>query len=162
MIHPTSMAVLRQLSIELKESRVNWVVTGSLNFALQGLPFEPHDIDIQTDKQGVYEIERRFSSQVSRKVTFSSTERMRSHFGALLIDGIVVEIMGDIEKWLENGTWQTPIDLRSQRQFIHVDGMTIPVLSLAYQAQAYLKLGRLERAEMLREAASRATQDVQP
>jgi hypothetical protein len=36
--------------------------------------------------------------------------------------------MGDIEKWLENGTWETPIDLRSQRQFIHVDGMTIPVL----------------------------------
>jgi hypothetical protein len=41
-------------------------------------------------------------------------------------------------------------------------GMTIPVLSLAYEAQAYLKLGRLERAEMLREAASRATQDVEP
>jgi hypothetical protein len=162
MIHPTYMAVLRQLSIELKESRVNWVVTGSLSFALQGLPFEPHDIDIQTDKQGAYEIERRFSSQVSRKLTFSSTERMRSHFGALLIDGIVVEIMGDIEKWLENGTWEIPIDLRSQGQFIHVDGMIIPRLSLADEAQAYLKLGRLERAELLREAASRATQDVQP
>ncbi len=162
MIHPTYMAVLRQLSTELKESRVNWVVTGSLSFALQGLPVEPHDVDIQTDKQGAYEIERRFSSQVSRKVTFSSTERMRSHFGALLIDGIVVEIMGDIQKRLEDGIWETPIDLRSQRQFIHVDGMTIPVLSLAYEAQAYLKLGRLERAEMLREAASRATQDVQP
>ena len=162
MIYPTYMAVLRQLSTELKESRVNWVVTGSLSCALQGLPFEPHDIDIQTDKQGAYEIERRFSSQVSRKVTFSSTERMRSHFGALLIEGIVVEIMGDIQKRLEDGTWETPVDLRSQRQFIHVAGMTIPVLSLAYEAQAYLKLGRLERAEMLREAASRATQDVQP
>ncbi len=160
MIYPTYMAVLRQLSTELKESRVNWVVTGSLSCALQGLPFEPHDIDIQTDKQGAYEIERRFSSQVSRKVTFSSTERMRSHFGTLLIEGIVVEIMGDIQKRLEDGTWETPVDLRSQRQFIHVAGMTIPVLSLAYEAQAYLKLGRLERAEMLREAASRATQDA--
>ena len=118
MIYPTYMAVLRQLSTELKESRVNWVVIGSLSCALQGLPFEPHDIDIQTDKQGAYEIERRFSSQVSRKVTFSSTERMRSHFGALLIEGIVVEIMGDIQKRLEDGTWETPVDLRSQRQFI--------------------------------------------
>ena len=137
-------------------------VTGSLSFALQGLPFEPHDIAIQTDKQGAYEIDRRFSLQVSRKGTFSSTERMRSHFRAGLFDGIVVQIMGDIEKWLENGTWETPIDLRSQRQFIHVDGMTIPVLSLAYEALAYLKSGRLERAAMLHEAASRATQDVQP
>jgi hypothetical protein len=90
MIHPTYIAVPRQLSTQLKESWVNWVVTGSLSFALQGLPFEPHDIGIQTDKQGADEIERRFFSQVSRKVTFSSTERMRSHFGAGLFDGIVV------------------------------------------------------------------------
>jgi len=161
-IQPTYLAVLRQLFAELKESQVNWVVTGSLSFALQGLPLEPHDIDIQTDTEGAYEIERRFSSQVSRNVTFASTERMRSHFGALLIDGIIVEIMGDVQKRLKDGTWEAPVDLRSHRQVVHIEGMDIPMLSLAYEAQAYLKLGRLERAEMLREAASRTTQDAQP
>ena len=159
MIHPTYLTVLRQLFTELTESKVNWVVIGSLSFALQGLPLEPHDIDIQTDQEGAYQIERRFSSQVSRNVTFSATEHIRSHFGALLIDGLVVEIMGDIQKRLEDNTWELPVDLRSQRQFVHVDGMDIPVLSLAYEAQAYLKLGRLERAEVLREAASRARKD---
>ena len=162
MIQPIYMVVLRQLFTELKESQVRWVVTGSLSFALQGLPLEPHDIDIQTDTEGAYEIERRFSSQISRKVAFSSTERMRSHFGALLIEGIVVEIMGDIQKRLEDGTWEASVDLKSHRQFVHVEGMDIPVLALAYEAQAYLKLGRLERAAMLQEAASRTTQDVQP
>jgi len=152
MIHPAYLVVLRQLYTELTGSGVNWAVTGSLSFALQGLPLEPHDIDIQTDEEGAYEIERRFSSSVSRKVTFSATEHIRSHFGALLIDGIVVEIMGDIQKQLEDGSWESPVDLRSQRQFVHVDDMEIPVLSLAYEAQAYMKLGRLERAEMLREA----------
>ncbi len=162
MIQPTYLAVLRQLFAELKESQVNWVVTGSLSFALQGLPLEPHDIDIQTDTEGAYEIERRFFSQVSRNVTFASTERMRSHFGALLIDGIIVEIMGDVQKRLKDGTWEAPVDLRSHRQVVHIEGMDIPMPSLAYEAQAYLKLGRLERAEMLREAASRTTQDAQP
>ena len=161
-IQPTYLAVLRQLFAELKESQVNWVVTGSLSFALQGLPLEPHDIDIQTDTEGAYEIERRFFSQVSRKVTFASSERMRSHFGALLIDGISVEIMGDVQKRLEDGTWEAPVDLRSHRQVVPIEGIDIPVLSLAYEAQAYLKLGRLERAEMLREAASCTTQDAQP
>ncbi len=140
---------------------MNWVVTGSLNFALQGLPLEPHDIDIQADKEGAYEIERRFSSLVSRSVTFSATERIRSHFGALLIEGIVVEVMGDLQKRLEDGTWETPLELSSQRQFVEREGREIPVLALAYEAQAYLKLGRLERAEMLREASARAAQDTQ-
>ncbi len=158
MIHPTYLTVLRRLYTELKGSGVSWVVTGSLSFALQGLPLEPHDIDIQTDREGAYEIERRFSSSVSRKVVFSATERMRSHFGALLIDGIVVEIMGDIQKRLEDGTWERPVDLRSQRKFVHVDDMEIPVLSLEYEAEAYMKMGRLERAEMLREYAAKLKQ----
>jgi hypothetical protein len=162
MIQPIYLVVLRQLFTELQESQVIWAVTGSFSFALQGLPLEPHDIDIQTDTEGAYEIERRFFSQIGRKVAFSSTKRMRSHFGALLIEGIVVEIMGDVQKRLEDGMWETPVDLKSHRQFIHVEGMDIPVLALTYEAQAYLKLGRLERAAMLQEAASRTAQDVQP
>jgi hypothetical protein len=164
MIQPTYLAVLRQLFAELKESQVNWVVTGSLSFALQGLPLEPHDIDIQTDTEGAYEIERRFSSQVSRNVTFASTERMRSHFGALLIDGIIVEIMGDVQKRLKDGTWEAPVDLRSHRQVVHIEGMDIPMLSLAYEAQAYLKLGRLDglRCSERQPHAGRRTRSLNP
>jgi hypothetical protein len=79
---------------------------------------------------------------------FSSTERICSHFGAFLIEGMVVEVMGDIQKRLEDGTWETPVNLRSHRQIVACDGMDIPVLSLEYEADAYRKLGRLERAEM--------------
>ncbi len=153
MIDPAFIAVLRRIVTTLRDGGVNWVLTGSLSFALRGLPLEPHDIDIQTDEQGAYEIERRFSSQVSRKVRFSASERMRSHLGALLIDGIEVEIMGDIQKRLEDGPWEAPVDLNSHKQFVHFEGMRVPVLTLDYEAQAYQKMGRLERAEMLRRAA---------
>jgi hypothetical protein len=61
---------------------------------------------------------------------------------------MVVEVMGDIQKRLEDGTWETPVNLRSHRQIVACDGMDIPVLSLEYEADAYRKLGRLERAEM--------------
>jgi hypothetical protein len=77
---------------------------------------------------------------------------MRSHLGALLIDGIEVEIMGDIQKRLEDGSWESPVDLNSHRRFVNFEGMQVPVLSLEYEAQAYQKMGRLERAEMLRRA----------
>jgi len=66
-----------------------------------------------------------------------------------MIDGIKVEIMGDIAKRLEDGTWEEPVDLERYKQFVGVEGMQVPVLSLEYEYQAYLKLGRIEKAQML-------------
>ncbi len=150
-IDPTYLNILRQIYTRLKDSSINWAVTGSLGFALQNVPAAtPHDIDLQTDEAGAYEIERLLSEHVTRNVAFSSAENIRSHFGALTIDGIKVEIMGDISKRLEDSTWERPVDLERYKQFVEVEGMQVPVLSLEYEYQAYLKLGRLEKAQMLR------------
>lgn len=146
----TYLKVLRKINARLNKTSVNWAVTGSLGFALQGVPVKPNDIDIQTDNRGAYEIERHFSEFVIKRVTFSSTERIRSHFGELMIDGIKVEIMGDIQKRLENGRWENPVDLEHHKRVVEVEGMQVPVLSLEYEYQAYLKLGRVDKAEMLR------------
>ena len=150
MLNPDYLKVLRKINTRLNNTSVNWAVTGSLGFALQGVPVEPNDIDIQTDKRGAYEIERRFSEFMTKRVTFSSTERIRSHFGELMIDGIKVEIMGDIQKRLEDGSWENPVDLEHHKQVVEVEGMQVPVVSLEYEYQAYLKLGKIDKAEMLR------------
>ncbi len=150
MIDSNYLHVLCKIYDGLKDSNINWVITGSFGFALQGLKTKIHDIDIQTDTSGAYEIECRFSDFIVRKVTFSSTKRIRSHFGVLKIDGIKVEIMGDIQKRLENGTWENHIDLTKYKKFIEIEGMKIPVLSLEYEYRAYLKLGRIQKAKMLK------------
>ena len=151
MIDPRFLAVLRKVHARLASTDVNWAVTGSLGFALQGMPVEPHDIDIQSDEKGAYEIERLFSEYVSHPVALSSTEAMRSHFGALAIDGLEVEIMGDIQKRSDDGAWQEPTDLNRHKRMVDVEGMRVPVLSLEYEREAYLKMGRVEKAERLRE-----------
>lgn len=150
MIDLLYLDVLRQIHARLSNTDVNWVVTGSLGFALQGVPVQPNDIDIQTDKAGAYAIERRFSDVVIRKVKFSATERIKSHFGALQIDGIKVEIMGDIQKKGPDGVWEEIVDPARYKRMVEIDGMLMPVLSLEYEYQAYLKFGRVERAKMLR------------
>lgn len=149
MIPQTHLKVLRKLYERLKDSSVNWVVTGSLGFALQGVPVEPHDIDVQTDREGAYEIERLFSEFVVEPVRFKESERIRSHFGTLVIDGIRVEIMGDIQKKVED-EWEQPVDISRYKRFVQIEGMQIPVLDLEYEYQAYLKLGRVKKAEMLK------------
>jgi len=150
MLNISYLKVLRKINTRLNNTSVNWALTGSFGFALQGMPVEPNDLDIQTDKEGAYEIERYFSEFVTKRVKFSSTERIRSHFGELMIDGIKVEIMGDIQKRLEDGSWENPIDLEHHKRVVEIEGMQVPVLSLEYEYQAYLKLGRVDKAEMLR------------
>ena len=152
MLNPNYLNVLRKIYARLINTDINWVVTGSLSFALQGIALEPHDIDLQTAEAGAYAIERCFSEFVVRKVVFSSSEKMRSHFGALSIDGIQVEIMGDISKRLKDGSWEEPVNLERYKRLIMVEDMHIPVLSLEYEYHAYLKLGRIQKVQMLKQA----------
>jgi len=150
MLATRHLEVLRKIVTRLQDTPINWVVTGSLGMALQGVPVEVHDIDIQTDRSGVYEIERLLAEYVVEPVRYSESEWIRSHLGRLEIDGVKVEIMGDIQKHLDNQGWEEPVKVEHHRRWVEVNGMRIPVLSLAYEYQAYLKLGRVEKAEILR------------
>lgn len=154
--HLHALSVLYQV---LEGSQVNWILTGSTGMALQGMPLEVHDIDVQTDQAGAYEIESMLREYVTRPVAFVCNERMRSHYGGLVIDGIEVEIMGDIQKPLPGGGWEEPEDLRRYKRWIPLQGMWIPVFSLAFEAEAYAKLGRVEKSARLRAWAEAHPED---
>ncbi len=150
MIESQYINTLRKIHARLKDCRAKWVVTGSLGMALQDMDIEVHDIDIQTDQQGAYEIESKFPEYVVAPVRYSESTRIHSHFGKLEIDGVKVEIMGDIQKRVDEQTWEEPVKVEHYRRLVEIEGMQIPVLSLEYEYQAYLRLGRVEKAEMLR------------
>lgn len=146
---PAQITALRLIHASLKDNSLNWALTGSMSFALQGVSVTVNDIDIQTDRTGAYEIERCLSEFVQRPITFSATERIRSHFGSLLIHGVKIEIMGDLQKRLPDGTWEEPVDPARYRRLMQIDGMQIPVLDLAYEQRAYQAMGRTEKARLL-------------
>ncbi len=109
MIEPQYLDILRKIYTRLKDCRAKWVVTGSLGMALQGVSTKVNDIDIQTDRQGAYEIEGKFPEFIVAPVHYSESEQIRSHFGKLEIDGVKVEIMGDIQKRADEQTWEEPV-----------------------------------------------------
>lgn len=123
--------------------------------ALQGMDVEVHDIDLQTDEAGAYAIENQFVEYSVTPVRYFESERMRSHLGGLAIDGIQVEIIGAVQKRGEEQAWEEPVELGQVRRWIEFDGMHIPVLSLEYEYQAYRRMGRLDKAQMLKEWLSR-------
>lgn len=155
------LPILHQLHAALHGRDILWAITGSTGFALRGLPFTPNDIDLQTDMPGAYALEKALQPFVVRAVTFSSTDRIRSHFGQLRLNGVKVEIMGDVEKWV-NGRWEPPADLTQYREYIQFDGMELPVLSLAYEREAYEKMERMETAVILQQWLDKTTPAKEP
>ena len=127
---------------------VCWGMTGSTSFAIQGMDVVPHDIDIQTDEPTAYIIGDLLKEYVVQPVSFSGNDIIRSHFGKFLVDGMDVEVMGDIQKKADD-EWEDIILLNSLLDHVEWHGYQVPVLKLSYEAEAYRKLGRIERAESL-------------
>jgi len=161
MIEARHVRALREIYGGLGDSKVSWAVTASLSLALHGIPVEVHDIDILTDRDGAYEIERRFASYSARAVALRASERIRSHFGVLSVHGVEVEIMGDLEIYDEAHGWLVTPDLATHTEMLAFEGMAIPVRTLDAEYVAYLRLGRTDKAELVRTwmAASRKAQE---
>lgn len=149
MITQEHQAALRELYNRLNGREISWLITGSTGLALQGVPIKANDVDIRTDRKGAYEIEKIFEDCVDKKVSYSSTDKIRSHFGALKVRGIKVEIMGNIEKNVD-GEWEAKsIDLDSNKRMIELDDIKLPVLSLEYELIEYRKMERHEKVEII-------------
>jgi hypothetical protein len=129
---------------------INWAITGSLGMVLHGMQMDIHDIDIQTDKEGAYEIERRLVRYLVKLVHFKASERIRSYFGAFEIDGIKIEVMGDMQHLMPDQKWDSPVVLDACRDWVDYADMHIPVITLEHEVNAYQKMGRTEKAEMIK------------
>ncbi|WP_247729469.1 nucleotidyltransferase domain-containing protein [Halovivax limisalsi] len=151
-LDPATREAVRTLRDRLADASIEWALTGSTSFALQGVPLDPDDVDVQTTEAGAYEIEVRFSDAVVDPVSVAESSTIRSHFGAFELDGVRVEVMGDLQKRVD-GEWEPPVDVSAHREYVSLAGEPVPVLSLSYEAIAYDRLGRDERAELLREYA---------
>jgi hypothetical protein len=149
-ISKAHLRALRTILDRLRGSSVDWAITGSLGMALQGMDQPVDDIDIQTDRPGAYEIERRLLGRVVKPVSYTESPYIRSHLGTLQIEGVQVEIIGAIQKRLPDGSWESPVEISAHKLRVEAEGMMIPVLSLEYEFEAYRLMGRAEKAALIR------------
>lgn len=132
-IRASHLDAIREIYTRLQDHQVNWVITGSLGLALHGMDVTIQDIDIQTDKDGAFQIERCFPEYVIKPVPCAKSERIYSYLGMLEIAGIPVQIMGDIQKRLDDQAWEEPVKIDLYKLWVEIAGMRLPVLSLEYE-----------------------------
>jgi hypothetical protein len=126
---------------------VTWAVTASGNLGLRGLPVDPGDLDVKTDEPGAYAIADAFSEAVLEPVEppgSNDADWIRSHYGRLRLAGVDVDLVGDalIHR---DGEWQATAPVASHREYVAVDGVEVPVMSLEYERDGYALRGDDER-----------------
>ncbi|MBA7706967.1 hypothetical protein ES703_115828 [subsurface metagenome] len=107
MITARHQKAIRTIYETLKDLDITWTITGSLGFALHGMDVGINDNDLQTDKDGAYQIEDAFQSNVIRKVTFSEAEGMRLPVLSLSYEEQAYRKLGRTEKADKIKEWLT-------------------------------------------------------
>jgi len=131
MISNKLLIALKTIHEKLKDEKINWVLIGSTNLALQGIKIKPKDIDILTDKKGAFEINKLLKEYEVKPVRFSNSKLFGpQYFGEFKIRGIKVEVMGKLKK------------KKLVTKIVKIDGMSLPVVSLEEEFKAYEALGR--------------------
>jgi hypothetical protein len=140
---------LRIIVEQLSDLPEAWALTGSVGMVLQGMPLEVHDIDLQTSPLGAIQIQQRLAEWMSVAVRQVESPRMRSLLGKAILQGVEVEIIGGVQKRLENEEWEEPVNVAEHCRRVEWQGLSVPVLALEYEAEAYRRMGRLEKAEQI-------------
>lgn len=129
-----------------------WALTGSAGLRLQGVDLPVHDLDLQTDGKTIFHLEKQLTEFMKMPVHSWKSEHTLSYHGQAKINGLQVEFLGDMRHRRPDGTWEPPLDIESVLVWIQWRHLQIPVLSLDHEALAYEKMGRVQKAELIRSA----------
>jgi ADP-ribose pyrophosphatase YjhB (NUDIX family) len=128
---------LETISTKLAHEQVRWALVGSTNLALHGINVIPGDIDIISDRESAYRIGSLLRHSEVTPVTNAQSEDMRSYLGKYLIEGVEVEVMGDVwrkvgQEWTNISEWVLSAPAR-----VRVGEVDLPCCPLEKELIAY-------------------------
>jgi hypothetical protein len=145
-------AVLTFLLKEIPPAKYPWTLTGSAGLRLHGLDISVNDLDLQTDASTIFLLEKKLSPFIKSTVHFWETEHTLSYHGQAEIQGLQVELLGDIRHRLADQTWSESLQIESVLVWVEWHDLEVPVLSLEHEALAYERMGRTQKAALIRSA----------
>ncbi len=150
--HHALVTVLHRIVPAMFKHQQPWALLGSTGSHLQGLPVEPPDIDIATTLAGAYLMAGCLIDYMRAPVRYGQTPNYASYFGVFEVDGVRVEVMGNLVVSGEDGVIDTVEHFarwNDRVRLVKVDGMNVPCVPLEWQLVANLLIGRVERAQII-------------
>jgi S-adenosylmethionine-dependent methyltransferase len=143
---PRWKAVLKEIVRTLDAAGLWYCVISGTATALHGVPVPVKDIDVILDREGVYRAGELFAAKVVEPVAYRVGEQWRSHFGRFDFDGIMVEMMAELERreamsWAPSGS--------GTEELLDLEGVQVRAAWLEEETLAYIRRGRLDRAALM-------------
>lgn len=142
-LKPRWRAVLRAVVRRLHAAGIAFKVVGGAALALHGVPVPVDDIDLEMPVPDVYRFQELYGEHATQPAALSASDLYRSHFGRYTVDGVQIEVMGDLHR-REGDRWVPGYSTTEAR--LEVDGVPCPASWLEEETLAYIRRGRLERA----------------
>ncbi len=149
--------VLSLLIARIDPAEYAWALTGSAGLRLQGVDTPVHDLDLQTNAKTIYLLEKRLAEFMKTPVHVWESEHTLSYHGQAEINGLQVEFLGDMRHRGTDGNWEPPVVMDAVRVWLEWRGLKIPVFPLTHEALAYEKMGRTQKAELIRSTIQKET-----
>jgi hypothetical protein len=144
-----NILALKKIAEKLNGKGLNWVLIGSTALAIQGVDVPVHDIDIMTDMESADKIAIALKEFNIEPMHYKTSAQFKSYYGLFKINEVQVEVFADLET-KHNDEWAKTVRSRiivMQRY----EGMTLPLLELREEYEAYKVMGRDEKAKKILE-----------
>jgi len=154
MIPENNLRALKLIADKLLGKQISWALIGSMSLALQGVDVDVHDLDILSTKEGAMEIAALLKEYETEPLRYTETEHYKDYHSIFTVQGVKVELMGEMQHKTMDGRWVTGNRL-SRLISIKVRDFVFPALDLKHEYQAYLSMGRVEKAKKIKETLDR-------
>lgn len=130
-----TISVLKRI-IDMVGEEAVLIIGGHTGLRLQGVNVkDDREIDICTDMDGAYKLQEILEPFTEDNVSYKEMPWFRAHMGVFNVDGVRIEVMGDPEKRMDDGSWvgldpENIIDLE-------LDGRQMKVFTLESELEYY-------------------------
>ncbi|MDA4135934.1 MAG: hypothetical protein OK449_02890 [Thaumarchaeota archaeon] len=152
----------------LKDAQAKWALGGDAGEIIKGVNVRTYYLEIVTTKEGTEEIcmlladymtlaPAASEKRLSRDADFGGKMLPiynRSHYAELKVDGVRVEVYGDLQFKVAEWDWGDPIDY--EVEFVNIIGKNVPTIPLRLKSELDLGLGWLDRVELISDAMMRS------
>jgi hypothetical protein len=144
-----NILALKKIVDKFNGKNINWVLTGSLALAIHGVDTTINDIDILTDVKSADIIADALKEFKIEPMQYKTSSQFKSYYGLFNINNVKVEVFADLEI-LQEDEWVQIVKSRI-KEIKRFENMTIPLLELREEYEAYKSMGRKEKAKKILE-----------
>ncbi|MEO9176550.1 MAG: hypothetical protein ABI317_13630 [Gaiellales bacterium] len=151
---PAHHRALETVCGRLEGLELEWAVSGSVALVLQGVETTCNDLDLLFTSWSVRIAESLLAREIDERVAPRRRVDIRGLLGRAQIEGISVELLGDVQNALPDGRWSDPPRIVDQRTWVPFGERDCPVVTLAALEASYALRGRADKVRLIREARS--------